>query len=147
MTRNTDIVREARRWLGTPYQHQASRLGAGADCLGLVRGVWRNLIGTEPEIVPPYTDDWSEPSGFELLNEAACRWLTPVELGSVLSGEVLLFRMREGCVAKHLAISASRDGEPTFIHAYTSHGVVETHLSAPWQRRIIARFRFPTGEY
>jgi NlpC/P60 family putative phage cell wall peptidase len=82
-----------------------------------------------------------------LLNEAACRWLTPVELGSVLSGEVLLFRMREGCVAKHLAISASRDGEPTFIHAYTSHGVVETHLSAPWQRRIIARFRFPTGEY
>lgn len=33
------IVAEARRWLGTPYRHQASVIGAGADCLGLVRGV------------------------------------------------------------------------------------------------------------
>ena len=39
------IVAAARGWLGTPYRHQASVRGEGADCLGLVRGVWRELIG------------------------------------------------------------------------------------------------------
>lgn len=29
----------ARTWIGTPYVHQGSAQGAGADCLGLVRGV------------------------------------------------------------------------------------------------------------
>ena len=36
-------------WIGTPYRHQASLKGVGCDCLGLVRGVWRAVIGAEPE--------------------------------------------------------------------------------------------------
>lgn len=43
------VVAEARGWVGTPYVHQASARGAGADCLGLVRGVWRGVFGDEPE--------------------------------------------------------------------------------------------------
>ena len=54
MSRSVEI---ARGWLGTPYLHQASVRGAGADCLGLVRGVWRELCGVEPVAVPPYTPD------------------------------------------------------------------------------------------
>ena len=75
MISTEDIVAEARRWIGTPYCHQASTLGAGADCLGLVRGVWRGLIGDEPEVVPAYTADWSEASGQEVVLGAASRWL------------------------------------------------------------------------
>ena len=41
------IVEAARHWLGTPYHHQASLRGVGCDCLGLVRGVWRDLLGEE----------------------------------------------------------------------------------------------------
>ena len=37
----------ARAWLGTPYRHQASVKGVGADCLGLVRGLWREVAGAE----------------------------------------------------------------------------------------------------
>ena len=37
------IVEIARSWIGTPYEHQASCAGAGADCLGLLRGIWRAL--------------------------------------------------------------------------------------------------------
>jgi hypothetical protein len=48
-------VREARTWIGTPYRHQASVKGVGADCLGLVRGIWREVIGPEPAVVPPYS--------------------------------------------------------------------------------------------
>jgi NlpC/P60 family putative phage cell wall peptidase len=43
------VIAAARGWLGTPYHDQASAKGAGCDCLGLVRGVWRDLHGSEPE--------------------------------------------------------------------------------------------------
>ncbi len=66
-TDRAKIVAEARRWIGTPYRHQASCIGAGADCLGLVRGVWRALLGAEPLALPGYTDDWGEASGEECL--------------------------------------------------------------------------------
>jgi NlpC/P60 family putative phage cell wall peptidase len=56
MNAPTDIViAAARLWLGTPYVHQASVLGAGCDCLGLARGIWRDLHGPEPVTPPPLT--------------------------------------------------------------------------------------------
>ncbi len=131
----------ARGWIGTPYRHQASSKGAGADCLGLLRGIWREIYGDEPETVPAYTPDWSEPQGEERLWRAALRHLE-VQHGKE-SGDLLLFRMRAGGVAKHLGIAGHTGKTPTFIHAYTGHGVVESPLSTPWQRRIVARFRFP----
>ena len=69
------VVAAARRWIGTPYVHQASARGAGADCLGLIRGVWREVYGREPEAVPAYTPDWSEPAREEALWAAALRHL------------------------------------------------------------------------
>ena len=57
MTR-ADIVTAARLWIGTPYRHQAATRGAGCDCLGLLRGVWRHLYGDEPLAVPPYRANW-----------------------------------------------------------------------------------------
>ncbi|MEC7793678.1 MAG: peptidase [Pseudomonadota bacterium] len=135
------IVTAARGWIGTPYLHQASHRGIGADCLGLLRGIWRELYGAEPEPVPPYSRDWSEPSGDERLWAAAARHLLPG--GEETPGQVLLFRMRSGGVAKHLGVQGSVGPSPTFIHAYSGHGVVESPLSAPWRRRIVARFTFP----
>jgi len=69
------IVIVARSWLGTPYRHQASVKGVGADCLGLVRGVWRDVVGGEMEAPPAYSADWAEVGGREMLLEAAERWL------------------------------------------------------------------------
>ncbi|MGG7565659.1 NlpC/P60 family protein [Rhodovulum sp. DZ06] len=138
------IVAAARGWLGTPYQHQASAKGAGADCLGLVRGVWRELRGTEPETPPPYTPDWSEASGREVLFEAAARHLARVPIPEARPGDVLLFRMRRTGPAKHLGIlSAVGAGEPRMIHAYSGRGVVENSLGPSWRRRVAAAFRFP----
>jgi NlpC/P60 family putative phage cell wall peptidase len=139
------IVAEARAWIGTPYVHQASCKGAGADCLGLLRGVWRAVLGAEPEYVPAYTADWSEPSRDEVLLRAALRWLRPVAQGAEAAGDVLLFRMRDGSVAKHLGIVGTLAPQPSFIHAYSGHGVVESPLSEPWARRVVARFELPEG--
>ncbi|MEZ5779853.1 MAG: peptidase [Paracoccaceae bacterium] len=137
-------VEIARTWIGTPYVHQASVRGAGADCLGLLRGVWRAIYGCEPEYIPAYTTDWSEPGGEERLWDAALRHLTACDLRSDPEpGQVLLFRMRQGAVAKHLGLVASKGERARFIHAYSGHGVVESALSAPWLRRVVARFEFP----
>lgn len=143
MTGST-IVTEARQWVGTPYVHQMSRRGAGCDCLGLIRGVWRETMGYEPEVPPPYSMDWSEPQGEERLWDAALRHLTPLKDGVSRPGTVLLFRMRAGGVAKHLGILSAAGDHPQFIHAYNRRGVIESHLSRPWARRVVARFNFPT---
>ncbi|MFV0383680.1 peptidase [Paracoccus sp. (in: a-proteobacteria)] len=138
------VVDLARGWIGTPYMHQASSCGVGADCLGLLRGIWRSLYGTEPEIPPAYTPDWGEIGGRELLMAGALRHLLPVGAYAAMEpGQVLLFRMRHGAVAKHLGILAEAGDRPGFIHAYDRHGVIESPLSGPWRGRIAARFRFP----
>lgn len=140
------VVSVARDWVGTPYVHQCSVKGAGTDCLGLLRGVWREVLGGEPEAIPAYSMDWSEPQGEERLWEAAMRHLRAKPLDGVAGGDVLLFRMRSGAVAKHLGLQGRVGANPSFIHAYSGHGVVESPLSAPWARRIVARFAFPEGD-
>ncbi|MES0824029.1 NlpC/P60 family protein [Ruegeria sp. SCP11] len=141
--RRQDILDEVRSWLGTPYVHQASVKGAGTDCLGLLRGVWRALAGCEPEAVPTYSMDWSEPQGEERLWDAARRHLIEKNLNDLSAGDVLLFRMRDGRVAKHLGIISQTGPVPRFIHAYSGYGVVENALSDPWRRRAVACFEFP----
>ncbi len=143
MTR-TKLVTAARGWIGTPYIHQSSVKGAGCDCLGLLRGVWREVIGPEPEAIPPYTRDWSEPQGDEALLRAGMRHMTRKAPGDEAPGDVLLFRMRAGSVAKHLGLQAGIGEAASFIHAYSGHGVIESALSLPWRRRIAARFALPT---
>ncbi|HCQ66327.1 MAG TPA: peptidase [Rhodobacteraceae bacterium] len=137
------IVAAARAWIGTPYVHQASCKGAGADCLGLVRGVWREVFGREPLTLPAYTPDWSEASGDEALLAGAGALLEPVPPGARAPGDVIVFRMRPNAVAKHLGLLAGTGAATRFIHAYSGHGVVESPLTPPWARRIVAYFRFP----
>ena len=143
-SRADEIVARARGWIGTPYRHQASCRGAGTDCLGLLRGVWREVLGPEPEPVPSYTPDWSEPSRSEDMLAAAGRNLVPVDAAGAQPGDVLVLRMREGGVAKHVGFLArSALGHATLIHAYSGHGVVESALTPAWARRIAGVFRFP----
>lgn len=139
-----DIVELARGWIGTPYVHQASVKGVACDCLGLIRGIWREIHGAEPEDTPAYTADWGETGPGEPLHDAAIRHLRPIARNAPLGpGQVILFRMRAGAVAKHLAVLSQAGEAPRFIHAYTGHGVIDSPLTAPWQNRIVARFRFP----
>lgn len=141
-----DVVEVARSWIGTPYIHQTSTKGAGTDCLGLIRGVWRELMGAEPEALPAYTPDWSEIDRVERLRAGADRHLVRVDAAE-RPGDVLLFRMKGQAVAKHLGIlGEARPGARTLIHAYSGHGVVESPLGPAWARRVVAVFAFPAKE-
>jgi NlpC/P60 family putative phage cell wall peptidase len=134
------IVSEARDWIGTRYHHQASVKHVGCDCLGLVRGVWRHCIGDEPETPPPYAPDWAEARAEEALAQAALRHLVPIGIDAFGCGDVLLFRWRDGYVAKHAAIAS---GEGTMIHAHDGAAVCEVALTPWWHRRLAYAFRFP----
>ncbi|MEM7319186.1 MAG: NlpC/P60 family protein [Pseudomonadota bacterium] len=147
MVSRKDIVQAARSWIGTPYRHQGSVCGAGTDCLGLVRGVWRQLFGAEPERVPAYSMDWSEPQGEERMWQAAKRHLRQKPLADLAEGDVILFRMLDNAVAKHIGILTRTGDLDSFVHAYSGHGVVESPLSDPWRRRIVAGFEFPLEEH
>src|SRR5438552_16893938 len=104
MLLRTDIVAETRSWIGTPYRHQASLKGIGCDCLGLVRGVWRAIVGEVPERAPPYAPDWAEATGDESLARAAARHLIAIPFTDIACGDVILFRCRASFPAKHAAI-------------------------------------------
>ena len=132
-------VAEARSWIGTPYRHQASLKGIGCDCLGLLRGVWREVMGAEPERPPPYTPDWAE-AGADTLVLAARRHLVPVD--RVRPGTVLLFCWRDGLPAKHCAIATSID---TMVHAHDGAEVAEVAFRPWWQRHLVHVFAFPTS--
>jgi NlpC/P60 family putative phage cell wall peptidase len=133
----TRIVDEARAWIGTPYRHQASLKGVGCDCLGLLRGVWRGVMGDEPARPPPYTPDWAE-AGSDALLGAARRFLVAGE--AIAPGSVLLFRWRDGLPAKHCAIATSPE---TMIHAHDGAAVAEVAFAPWWQRHVAAVFEFP----
>ncbi len=151
------IVKATRRWIGTPYHDQASVRGVGCDCLGLLRGVWRDVVGPEPMPVPPYSRDWGEAGPVEALVEAARAAMIELDISDACTGDVILFRMRAGAISKHVGIlsgttrsarlhcsgRSGRSARSHFIHAYERTGVIEEHLTPAWQRRIAFAFRFP----
>jgi NlpC/P60 family putative phage cell wall peptidase len=140
MIARADIVAEARGWIGTPYRHQASLKGVGCDCLGLVRGVWRVVLGDEPESAPPYAPDWAEAAGRETLAEAAARHLLPIGCDEIGEGDVVLFRWRAHLPAKHAAIVT---GPALMVHAHDGAAVAEVALAPWWRRRLAYAFQFP----
>lgn len=133
------IIAEARGWLGTPYRHQASVKAVGCDCLGLVRGVWRELHGDEPETTPAYSPDWAEAGNDEALADAARRHMREVPLTEFTGGDVLLFRWKPHLPAKHAGIVTSAN---TMIHAQDGACVSEVSLSSWWLKRLAYVFRF-----
>jgi NlpC/P60 family putative phage cell wall peptidase len=134
------LVAEARSWIGTPYRHQASLKGVGCDCLGLVRGVWRAVVGIEPERAPPYSRDWAEASGDETFARAARKHLIEIEPAQILPGDVLLFRYAPRYPAKHAAIVTDVE---LMVHAHDGASVAEVAIAPWWRRRLAYAFRFP----
>ncbi|MCJ9749019.1 NlpC/P60 family protein, partial [Neorhizobium sp. SHOUNA12A] len=73
----------------------------------------------------------------------AARLVGPsVPLGEAEQGDVLLFRWRPDCAAKHAGVLA---GPQHFIHAYEQSAVTRSALVPSWRRRVAAVYRFPSA--
>jgi NlpC/P60 family putative phage cell wall peptidase len=137
------IIEETRSWLLTPYRHQASVKGEGADCLGLVRGVWREVIGPEPMPLPRYGPDWGERDASEPLLCALQAHFCERSIAARAPGDVLAFRMRASACVKHVAILCAPD---LMIHAYWGRAVIAAPLTSWWRARLSQVFAFPGAD-
>lgn len=140
------VVQNAQGWIGTPYVHQGRQRGAGCDCLGLVIGVWSDLIGPAEFGHGAYARDWAEIDKGNPLFHGLGQFLLPKNTGEVRAGDVILFSLKRGGPAQHVGIQGAVGTDASFIHSYSGHGVVESALTAAWRRRIVARFEFPQGD-
>ena len=134
------VIAAARGWRGTPYHDQASLRSVGCDCLGLARGVWREVVGPEPFPIPPYSRDWGESGPREVLADGARETMIEVPVADAPPAALVLFRMKPRAIAKHVGVLTGPD---SFIHAYERLGVIEQPLTPPWRRRIAFAFLFP----
>jgi NlpC/P60 family putative phage cell wall peptidase len=140
MTIQDEVIAAARGWIGTPYQHQQAQQNVGCDCLGLIRGVWRDVYGVEAELPPPYSSAWHVDDGVETLAEAARRHMIEIAREDFAAGDLLLFRWKPHLPARHAGIAVSLSH---MVHAQDGRVVCEVHLSAWWQRHLSFAFRFP----
>lgn len=135
------IVNEARDWLETRWQHQASLKGVACDCIGLITGVARELGIKEAAQWDgdPRHGYGRQPEPGTLL--AACAdYLQPIQMNKVGLGDILLMRFRQD--PQHFAI-VSALGPMYIIHAYAqARRVVENRVDALWQSRIVRAYRF-----
>src|ERR1700682_1205564 len=81
MVTRAQIVAEARSWLGTPFLHQNSMKAAGCDCIGLIRGVFREVgLKSAPEKLKQascYSGYSSTPDGV-MFKEACDLFMVPI---------------------------------------------------------------------
>lgn len=135
------IIKAARGWIGTRFQHQGrmkrseSSLG-GVDCGGLILGV-----GHELRLFDLNVNEYPRRPDQDWLKRLCCQYLQPVPLNDTRLGDVLLLKW--GSSAAHLGILSAYNGIPTLIHAHAqSRKVVEQTLDAGWQEKIVAAYRY-----
>lgn len=137
------IISTARSWIGTPYRHRVVKKGrnGGADCVGLVIGVYNELYGESVGKIPEYTPWWAEETGEELMVELMRSHRHSIELGrdELGPGDIFVLRMKYNGPAKHCGFVSFNN---QIIHAYSGHAVLETDWPAGWKRRIRYGFRF-----
>jgi NlpC/P60 family putative phage cell wall peptidase len=142
MITRAQIIAEARTWLGTRWQHQASLRGVGSDCIGFVAGVARSLgiRGAEDFYADPDVRGYGREPDPKMLVRVCNRYLDPVHLPEVLPADILV--MRFALEPQHFALLSS--ARPDYmLHAYTqARKVVENRIDAVWRSRILRAYRF-----
>ena len=133
--KRTDIIIEARSWMGTPYRHQGRMKGIGADCAGIVIGI-ANALG----LAHCDRRGYSRLPGTEFQLEVS-RQLVPIPFQELLPGDLLTFAFRSH--PQHIAIVT--DIEPLkILHSHFSAGrCIEQALDDAWRSRIRGSWRFP----
>lgn len=144
---SSEIVKEARTWLGTPFHHQARTKQVGCDCIGLVASVAKScgLKAKDGSYLRHHdcTDYTKLPVDYHLKNELA-KLLHEKSTDEIAQGNVLLFAF--DAYPQHVGIvSQVTQNKMSMIHAYEKMGkVIEHPLDQFWQKKITHCFAFST---
>lgn len=141
MVNRAAIVDEARAWLGTRWQHQASLKGIGCDCIGLVAGVARELgIEAAAEFYASPNLRTYGRSAHPALIEGCERLLDRIDLADTDLGDVLVMKFETE--PQHFGIVSNLE-PPYMVHAFAqARKVVEHRIDALWLSRILRAYRF-----
>jgi NlpC/P60 family putative phage cell wall peptidase len=117
-----DVIAEARSWIGTPWVASGAAKGVGANCLGFLAGVARNVgLDTLADAFVPYGGFALPPQPAALLRGMR-RHLARTPWPQARPADLLLFDLGDGL--RHVALlTAPR----TIIHATQSKGRVVEH--------------------
>lgn len=139
MTRN-QIVREAKKWLETPWRHQG-RNQRGLDCAGLIIRVGNDLhiIKYDVRSYPRHTHRDAFIKHFQAV-------LKEKTVPERLKGDVVLFR--DGIYACHCGIiDYDLDGKEFVIHAYQARKkVVREEMTPEFKAKMTHCFVYPEVE-
>lgn len=139
MNSTSKLVETAREWIGTPYVHQGSVKGVGADCVGFLRGVALEAGLITPEIAAEIPRDYSkQPSGGQL-RRIMGDLLVPVPFDQRAPGDLIL--MRFALDPQHIALLTQVN--PDYVIHCAEKGVVAHRLDSVWRARIVRIYRFP----
>ena len=142
MITRADIVGEARSWLGTRWQHQASVKHIGTDCIGLIGGVAMalELPGAEQWKADPTLHCYGREPDSKMLLASIAQYMDQVNYEDMAPGDVLLCRFSNE--PQHFAIM-SNDEPPMMIHAYAqARKVVENRIDDLWSSRILRVYAY-----
>lgn len=135
MIEPSQIVTEARRWVGVPYVHQG-RSRYGVDCIGLVLCV-RHALSPWDALSSEPRDYRRHPRDGLLLTRVRQR-CTQIERPE--DGSLILIRWPRTAEPSHVAIYAGGN----LIHAYQrARAVVETGFRSHWERWAHSYWRLP----
>ena len=138
--RAAQILAEARKWIGTPYQHQGRVRGVGVDCIGLIFGVLEGAGVRDKEFWDAIKERYKAyrrvPDGYSLYKGFSAH-LPEIPKYLAEPADMLLIRFAKA--PRHTAILTDRG---TIIHAYSEVACCTEHQwSDYWYRETVTCFR------
>ncbi len=111
-----DLIAEANRWLGTPYNYGGTTTG-GTDCSGLVMSLYRDVTGVK---IPRSTRE-------------QVRYCTNLARNKIQPGDLVFFA--SGSEVSHVGLYV---GNGSMIHASSSRGVIVSDIdNGYWGKRYM----------
>ena len=133
MPTKTEIVAEAKTWIGTPFKHQGRVKGLGVDCVGLIIGVAHFFKLTDFD----YVNYSHTPDGF-LMRQLLDQHLYSIPIPEAKAGDIVLMRFE--AQPQHVGILSDYG----IIHAYAQvRRCVEHRLDQHWRSRIVGAYAYP----
>lgn len=118
----SDLVREARKWIGTPYAY-GGHSRRGTDCSGMIM----ELFSFVYDIKLPRS------------SAMQCEYSRPVKFDDMKPGDLVFFATGRAARVNHVGLYV---GDGRMIHASSSRGVMESALNEKyWQRTLHSQGR------
>lgn len=114
------LLKEADKWLGTPYKYGGDRRGNGVDCSGLVNRVYADALSI------------SLPRN----SAAQAEFCRDIEKASLDIGDLVFFSPNGKGRINHVGMYI---GDGCMIHASGSRGVIISRLNEPYYQRNYRR--------